>query len=102
MHWLTPYEMFHTFLARRDGIIANDRKPQQTHLRAYGCKAFSMTKTAQEKEMRLQNLNPNAWIGYLVGYNSTNIYRIWNPVTGQTLAMRDVIFNEDERYFWQP
>ena len=53
MHWLTPYEMFHTFLARRDGIIANDRKPQQAHLRAYGCKAFAITKMAQEKEMRL-------------------------------------------------
>jgi hypothetical protein len=37
-----------------------------------------------------------------VGYNSINIYQIWNPVTGQTLAMRDVIFKEDEGYSSNP
>ena len=54
-----------------------------------------MTKDALRKEKRRQRLNPKAWIGYLVGYNSTNIYRIWNPVTGKVIATRDVTFNED-------
>ncbi|KAL3712549.1 hypothetical protein TMatcc_001248 [Talaromyces marneffei ATCC 18224] len=49
-----------------------------------------------KKENRLQRFNPRAWIGYLVGYDSTNVYRIWNPTTGRIIRTRDVIFNEDE------
>jgi hypothetical protein len=29
------------------------------------------------------------------GYDSTNIYRIWNPVLNKDSRTRDVIFNED-------
>jgi hypothetical protein len=43
-----------------------------------------------------------AWVGFLVGYNSTNIFRIWNPIINQVVPMRDVIFNEDERYSGNP
>jgi len=62
----------------------------------FGCKAFAMTSEAQLKKNRLQRFNPKAWIGYLVGYNSTNIYRIWNPVTNRVILTRDVIFNENQ------
>ena len=61
----------------------------------FECKAFAMTEDALRKEKRRQRLNPKAWIGYLVGYNSTNIYRIWNPLTGKVIATQDVTFNED-------
>jgi hypothetical protein len=47
-----------------------DRKPQQAHLKVYGCKAFVMTTDAMKKAKRLQRLKPKAWIGYLVGYDS--------------------------------
>jgi hypothetical protein len=57
-------------------VVVKSRKPDQAHLRVYGCKAFYLTTTAQRKERRLQRADPRAWIGYLVGYNSTNIYRI--------------------------
>ena len=93
--WTTPYDRFHTYLAHRDGVVVENRRPYQAHLRVYGCKAFAMTKDALRKEKRRQRLNPRAWIGYLIGYNSTNIYRIWNPITGKVIATRDVIFNED-------
>ncbi|KAJ8129613.1 hypothetical protein O1611_g4017 [Lasiodiplodia mahajangana] len=96
LFWQSPYETFYTYLAYRDGIVVQDRKPQQAHLRAYGCKAFAMSADALEKRKRLQKLNPKAWIGYLVGYNSTNIYRIWNPMTNEVMAVRDVAFNETE------
>ena len=33
-----------------------------------------------------------------MGYQSTNIYRIWNPATGKVISIRDVIFNEDEQF----
>ena len=51
-----------------------------------------------KKVKRLQRLKPKAWIGYLVGYDSTNIYRIWNPTLNKVFRTRDVIFNEDVVY----
>ena len=95
-NWMSPYERFFTFLAFRDGVVVKDRKPAQQHLKAYGCKAYAMTSDAQLKKNRKQRLNPRAFIGYLVGYNSTNIYRIWNPVTNRVISTRDVLFNESE------
>lgn len=58
-----------------------------------------MTKDAIAKRKRRQKLNPRARIGYLVGYQSTNIYRIWNPWLGKVILTRDVIFNEDEYFY---
>ena len=54
-----------------------------------------MTTDAKKKTNRLQRLNPRTWIGYLIGYDSTNIYRIWNPVLNKVFRTRDVILNED-------
>ena len=34
----------------------------------------------------------------MIRYNSTNIYRIWNPLTGRVIVIRDVIFNEDQLF----
>jgi hypothetical protein len=62
----------------------------------YGCKAYAMTTDAKLKNKRLQKLNPRANIGYLVGYDSTNIFRIWIPHRGEVISSRDVIFDEDE------
>ncbi|KID81860.1 polyprotein [Metarhizium guizhouense ARSEF 977] len=98
LRWQSPYGRFFTFLANRDGVANRQYKPDLRHLRVYGCKAFAMTKDAMAKRKRRQKLNPRAWIGYLVGYQSTNIYRIWNPWLGKVISTRDVIFNEDE-YF---
>jgi len=53
-----------------------------------------ITKDAQLKRNRRNKLDPRAEIGYLVRYNSTNIYRIWIPHTGKVISTRDVIFNE--------
>ena len=55
-----------------------------------------MTREVLKKTQCLKRLQPKAWIGYLVGYNSTNIYRIWNPITAQIVCTRDVMFNEDK------
>ena len=33
-----------------------------------------------------------------MGYESTNIYRIWNPKTNDIVRVRDVSFNEDELF----
>jgi hypothetical protein len=39
-------------------------------------------------------------IGYLVGYKSRNIFRIWIPSKWEVIATRDIIFNE--RIFFDP
>jgi hypothetical protein len=55
-----------------------------------------MTPDAQLKRNRLQRFDPRAWIGYLVGCGSTNIFRIWVPQLNRVIRTRDVTFNEDE------
>jgi hypothetical protein len=49
---------------------------------------------AQLKKKRLSKLDPQAYISYLVGYNSTNIYRIWILYKGIIISTRDVIFDK--------
>jgi hypothetical protein len=39
-------------------------------------------------------LDPKAWIGYLVRYRSSNIYRIWIPSLAKVISTRDVTFDE--------
>jgi len=53
-----------------------------------------MTSDAQLKKKRLSKLDPQAHISYLIGYNSTNIYRIWILYKGIIISTRDVIFNK--------
>jgi hypothetical protein len=84
--WKTPFELVY------------GRQPSLGHLKAYGCKAYAMTEDAQDKKNRLMKLNPRAWLGYLVGYSSANIFRIWVPILKKVIRTRDVIFQEDERY----
>jgi len=95
--WKTPYESF--FSAIPTSNAENEHRPKMAHLRVIGCKAFALTESAQLKDQRLKSrTSPKAWIGYLVGYNSQNIFRIWNPVTNRVYITRDVIFNEQERF----
>jgi hypothetical protein len=54
-----------------------------------------MTDDTQLGRFKLQKLDPKAWIGYLVGYRSSNIYRIWIPSTGRVISTRDVVFDEE-------
>jgi len=96
--WRSPYEVFYTAVAQMEGAVVRGRKPQLGHLRAYGCKAYAMTDIAQLKKKRLQRFLPKAWIGYLVGYNATGIYRIWIPKLQKVISTRDVIFNEEELF----
>jgi hypothetical protein len=94
-HWKSPYEVFFTFTALQNGIVTTPRKPSLAHLKAYGCKAFALTDDTLRGKSRLQRLDPRAWIGYLVGYRSSNIYRVWIPTMGKVISTRDVVFDEE-------
>lgn len=43
---------------------------------------------------------PRAHIGYLVGHDSRNVYRIWIPSKKRVIRTRDVTF--DHKSFWAP
>ncbi|KAF6517865.1 hypothetical protein HZS61_008144 [Fusarium oxysporum f. sp. conglutinans] len=91
----TPYEIFHS-ASREPGDPT--AKPDLAHLRSYGCKAFALTADTQLRRKRLQKQAPRAWIGFLIGYTSSNSFRIWNPLQKEILTMRDVTFNEQQHF----
>ena len=82
LEWKTPHE----------SVLKT--KPHYAHLHVYGCKAYALDKTIPRKA----KLQPRALIGYLVGYDSTNIYRIWIPSKEKVIRTRDVKFNDDQFY----
>ena len=56
-NWKLPYDCFHTYLAHQDGLVVNDHKPQQAHLKVYRCKEFALTTEFLKKEKWLQKFN---------------------------------------------
>src|ERR1700730_7563158 len=69
-------------------------KPNLAHLQAFGCRAYPHIQNAP----KLDKIEPRAHIGYLVGYDSTNIFRIWIPSQEKVISTRDVTFDERKRY----
>jgi hypothetical protein len=53
-----------------------------------------MSDDTHRGKSRLQRLDLKVWIGYLVGYRSSNIYRIWIPSLAKVISTRDVTFDE--------
>ena len=69
-------------------------KPTLSHMHIYGCRAYAK----KHNIPKFQKLEPRAHIGYLVGYGSRNIYRIWVPSKGEVIRTRDVTFDEKTFY----
>ncbi|EKG09416.1 Integrase catalytic core [Macrophomina phaseolina MS6] len=82
LKWKTPFE------------LAHGTKPNVAHMRVYGCKAYALNKTIT----RSDKLQERALVGYLIGYDSTNIYRIWYPPGDRIIRTRDVTFDESSKY----
>ena len=53
-----------------------------------------MSSDTKRHTKRLQRLDLKAWIGYLVGYRLSNIFRVWVPSMGKVISTRDVVFDE--------
>src|SRR5436305_61349 len=97
-NWKTSYDKFHTFITQRNSVAIEHKRSDQSHLCAYGCKTFAMMMDALKKTSHLQRFKLNVWISYFVGYDSTNVYRVWNPVINKVVRMRDIMFNEYETF----
>jgi hypothetical protein len=102
--WRTPFQKLHQWLQsknRDSGYESTSSQPDVTHLKAYGCRAYPMTgkalRNTQKKDLKTE---AHAETGYLVGYDSSNIFRIWIPERSEVRRVRDVTFNE--KVFFDP
>ena len=77
-NWKTPFEQLHQWLQENNKDSGySSLKPDITHLKAYGCRAYPLTKEAlQGTQKRALKTTAHAEAGYLVGYDSSNIFRI--------------------------
>ena len=82
LKWKTPFE----------GVTKE--KPRRAHMHVYGCRAYPLNHHIPRKD----KLDQRAHIGYLVGYDSTNIYRIWIPSRGKVIRTRDVTLKDNLLY----
>ena len=69
-------------------------KPRFAHMHVYRCRAYLLEHHIPKKN----KLDARAHIGYLVGYDSTNIYRIWIPSRKKVIRTRDVTMNNNLLY----
>ena len=77
--------------------IVIGEKPKHSHLHPLRCKAYVLNHDLPKRERR-NKLYPRTHIGYLVGYNSTNIQQIWIPSKSRVIRTRDVTFDDNSIY----
>ena len=68
--------------------------PELSHLHPYGCRAYPL----RHDVPRSQKLEARALIEYLVGYDSSNIFRVWIPSRMRVIRTRDVRFDHSRFY----
>ena len=68
-------------------------QPDVTNVYAYDYRAYPIRKEVLEDQEKVaRKTKPRTHINYLVGYGSSNIYRIWVPQNGEIITIRDVEF----------
>ena len=86
--WLTPLEVLQRATNRPNP------QPSGAHLYILGSRVYGKIQHIPKKE----KVMPRSLIGYLVGYDSTNIFRVWVPQKKRILRLRDVKVDETKRY----
>src|SRR5436853_2944635 len=92
--WKSPAESLQNALGRT--VV----RPDISHLRVYGCKVYAYIPQEIREREAYHKLALRARIGYLVGYDSINIFRIWFPQLREVRPEKNVAFNELE--FFDP
>ncbi|KAI0996919.1 hypothetical protein K3495_g11263 [Podosphaera aphanis] len=82
--WLSPLSTL------RQSLKIPERD-EYSHLKAFGCTAYALDKSIAKGD----KMKPRAKTGFLVGYNSRNIYRILLLDEEVVIGTRDVIFDEN-------
>jgi hypothetical protein len=63
-------------------------------MRPIGCRTYVLNRSLK----RADKLESRALIRHLVGYDSTNIFRIWLPAKDEVIRTRDVVFKLTKFY----
>ena len=95
-NWISLYEAFYIYVFEKEKV-SNPYKPYLHQLRAYSCKVYILIKSKSDAQYRYKRQKHDAkiHIGFMIGYESTNIYRIWISIKKKVVSVRDVIFDED-------
>lgn len=103
LEWRSPHEVFYSWL--RDnapklwGHLPADLRPNLRHLRAFGCKAFPMTR--DRLRGKASKIEQRAHIGYLAGYVSTTQYVVWVPSMQKHAFLNTACVTFDESTFFR-
>jgi hypothetical protein len=93
LDWKSPSEALASYLGQKAPHWLKEL-PDLSNIRIFGCKAFVRITNI----LRLSKMSPRAAIGYLVGYDASNIWRIWIPSKRRIVRARDVEFDETHFY----
>ncbi|OQE49847.1 hypothetical protein PENNAL_c0534G08755 [Penicillium nalgiovense] len=83
--WIIPQQEFHR-LGTGIQIPIN-----LSNLRIYGCRTYVRIQGIPQSD----KMHPRAEIGYLTGYKTTNVWRVWFPRLNAVKLVRDAIFDEN-------
>lgn len=68
--------------------MAHDRKPNISNLKIIGSLAYVLVKNKKARPARAK-LQENALMGWLVGFDATNNYKVWIPHLDRAIVSRD-------------
>ena len=94
--WIIPWKELMRYAAP-DGL--KDQIVNLSNIRLYGCLTYSRLL----KRVQSNKIAPRAEIGYLIGYVSKSLYKIWFPYKGRAgigrvEVVRDAVFDESRQY----
>jgi hypothetical protein len=76
------------------GLRGDAETPHIGHIKALGSRVYVKSNNVLRGRKSLER----AHIGYLTGYDATNILRVWIPHLKRVIHTRDVRINETKRY----
>jgi hypothetical protein len=82
LSWKTPYE------------VVWGKKLSVAHMHPISCRAYVLNRMLK----RGDKLKSRVLVGHLVGYDLTNIWRIWLLTKDDVIQTRDVVFEPREFY----
>ncbi len=90
---------WNSLLIRLNKLINSNQsiRHEIEHLKVYECKTYLLLKEI-DVSTRKNKLNSRAFVDYLIDYNSTNIFWVWNLEKDDVSDYRNVIFDESELY----
>ncbi|KAG7420624.1 hypothetical protein Forpi1262_v016158 [Fusarium oxysporum f. sp. raphani] len=79
--------------------MVHGRKPNLSNLKIIGSLAYVLIKNKKARPAKAK-LQENALMGWLVGLDATNIYKVWVPHLDRVIVSRDV--QVDEKVMYDP